>query len=149
VRFAVERISPLGLGADVIIGFPGENEENFKNTQKLVEELPFSYLHVFPYSPRSGTEAYDLKNNVKNTTKKERGVILRNIVKKKSLLFRKSFIGKKVTVLIEDKKQNNSTLKGHSEHYIPVRINSEECAQNQLVSVLIKQVTEEEVVGCL
>ncbi len=149
VRFAAERISPLGLGADVIIGFPGENEENFKNTQKLVEELPFSYLHVFPYSPRSGTEAYDLKNNVKNTTKKERGVILRNIVKKKSLLFRKSFIGKKVTVLIEDKKQNNSTLKGHSEHYIPVRINSEECAQNQLVSVLIKQVTEEEVVGCL
>ena len=149
VRFAVERISPLGLGADVIIGFPGENEDNFKNTQKLVEELPFSYLHVFPYSPRSGTEAYDLKNNVKNTTKKERGVILRNIVKKKSLLFRKSFIGKKVTVLIEDKKQNNSTLKGHSEHYIPVRINSEECAQNQLVSVLIKQVTEEEVVGCL
>ena len=149
VRLAVERISPLGLGADVIVGFPGENEENFKNTQKLLEELPFSYLHIFPYSPRSGTEAYGFKNNVKNTTKKERGVILSNIVKKKSLLFRKSFIGKKVTVLIEDKKQNNGTLKGHSEHYIPVRINSEECIQNQLVSVLIKQVTEEEVVGCL
>ena len=149
VRLAVERISPLGLGADVIVGFPGENEENFKNTQKLIEELPFSYLHVFPYSPRSGTEAYDFKNNIKNTTKKERGLLLYNIVKKKSLLFRKSFIGKKVTVLIEDKKQNNGTLKGHSEHYIPVRINSEECIQNQLVSVLIKQVTEEEVVGCL
>ena len=97
----------------------------------------------------SYSQKRSFKNNIKNTTKKERGLLLYNIVKKKSLLFRKSFIGKKVTVLIEDRKQNGDALKGHSEHYIPVRINSEECIQNQLASVLIKQVTEKEVIGCL
>ncbi|MBT4374833.1 MAG: tRNA (N(6)-L-threonylcarbamoyladenosine(37)-C(2))-methylthiotransferase MtaB, partial [Nitrospina sp.] len=66
VRRASEKISPLGLGADVIVGFPGESEVSFEHTRKLIEELPFSYLHVFSYSPRSGTEAHNFKNNIKN-----------------------------------------------------------------------------------
>lgn len=55
-----ERVSPLGLGADVITGFPGESEGDHEDTVRLVEELPFTYLHVFPFSPRSGTPAADL-----------------------------------------------------------------------------------------
>lgn len=52
-----ERVAPLGLGADVIVGFPGESEDDHRATMRLVEQLPFTYLHVFPYSPRAGTAA--------------------------------------------------------------------------------------------
>ena len=149
MRRAADRIVPLGLGADVIVGFPGENEENFERTYKLIEELPFSYLHVFSYSPRSGTEAHTFKNNIKNTTKKERNLILSNLVKEKATLFNKSFVGKKVTVLIEERKQADGMLKGHSEHYVPVRVDAKDSLQNQLVPVQIKEVQENEVVGCL
>jgi len=149
VRRASEKISPLGLGADVIVGFPGESEASFEHTRKLIEELPFSYLHVFSYSPRSGTEAHNFRNNIKNITKKERNLILSDLVKEKAQLFYKSFVGKKVTVLIEERKQADGVLKGHSEHYIPVRVDAEGFLQNQLVSVLITEIRKNELVGCL
>ena len=149
VQRAAESIAPLGLGADIIVGFPGESEESFELTRKLIEELPFSYLHVFSYSPRSGTEAHNFRNNIKNITKKERNLILSDLVKEKAYLFHKSFIGKKVTVLIEERKQADGLLKGHSEHYFPVRIDAESSLQNQLVSVVIKEAQKNELIGCL
>ena len=149
VRRAVDSIPSLGLGADVIVGFPGESEENFERTLRLIKELPFSYLHIFSYSPRSGTEAHSFRNNIKNITKKERNLILSDLVKEKAQLFYKSFVGKKVTVLIEERKQADGLLKGHSEHYIPVRVDAEGFLQNQLVSVLITEIRKNELVGCL
>ena len=149
VRRAVDSIPSLGLGADVIVGFPGESEENFERTLRLIKELPFSYLHIFSYSPRSGTEAHSFRNNIKNITKKERNLILSDLVKEKAQLFYKSFVGKKVTVLIEERKQADGVLKGHSEHYIPVRVDAEGFLQNQLVSVLITEIRKNELVGCL
>jgi len=149
VRRASEKISPLGLGADVIVGFPGESEISFEHTRKLIEELPFSYLHVFSYSPRSGTEAHNFKNNIKNITKKERNLILNDLVKEKARQFYKSFIGKKVTVLVEERKQADGVLKGYSEHYIPVSIDAEGFLQNQLVSVLITEIRKNKLIGCL
>ena len=149
VRRASEKISPLGLGADVIVGFPGESEVSFEHTRKLIEELPFSYLHVFSYSPRSGTEAHNFKNNIKNITKKERNLILNDLVKEKAQQFYKSFIGKKVTVLVEERKQADGVLKGYSEHYIPVSIDTEGFLQNQLVSVLITEIRKNKLIGCL
>ncbi|MCH2390316.1 MAG: tRNA (N(6)-L-threonylcarbamoyladenosine(37)-C(2))-methylthiotransferase MtaB, partial [Nitrospinales bacterium] len=149
VQCAAESIAPLGLCADIIVGFPGESEESFELTRKLIEELPFSYLHVFSYSPRSGTEANNFRNNIKNITKKERNHILSSLVKEKAQQFYRSFIGKKVTVLIEERKQADGLLKGHSEHYIPVRIDAESSLQNQLVSVVIKEAQKNELIGCL
>jgi threonylcarbamoyladenosine tRNA methylthiotransferase MtaB len=149
VRRAVDSIPSLGLGADVIVGFPGESEESFERTRRLIKELPFSYLHVFSYSPRSGTEAHSFRNNIKNITKKKRNLILSDLVKEKAHLFYKSFIGKKVTVLIEERKQADGLLKGHSEHYLPVRVDAEGALQNQLVSVLITEAQQNELVGCL
>ena len=149
VRRAADKISPLGLGADIIVGFPGESEESFERTRRLIDELPFSYLHVFSYSPRSGTEAHNFRNNIKNITKKERNLTLSNLAKEKAHLFQKSFIGKKVTVLIEERKQADGLLKGHSEHYIPVRVDAEDSLQNQLLPVVIKEVQKNELVGYL
>ena len=79
VQRAITTIPGLGLGADVIVGFPGETEERFENTRKLIEQLPFSYLHVFSYSPRRGTEAYQIKDNVPGNIKKQRN---KNLKKK-------------------------------------------------------------------
>lgn len=147
VRRAAERIAPLGLGADIIVGFPDESDENFERTRKLIDELPFSYLHVFSYSPRSGTEAHNFRNNIKNTTKKERNRVLTNLAKEKATLFHKSFVGKKVTVLIEDHKHAEGIFKGYSEHYVPVRVSAKDSLQNQLTPVLIQEVNEDGVVG--
>ena len=72
VKRAVSTIPNLGLGADVIVGFPGETEIAFENTRKLIKELPFSYLHVFSYSPRRGTEADKFKDDIPGNIKKER-----------------------------------------------------------------------------
>src|SRR5262249_58644932 len=72
-------IPRLGLGADVIVGFPGETAEDFAATRTLIEALPFSYLHVFPYSARPGTEAARLPDRVDARTVTERGRILRDV----------------------------------------------------------------------
>jgi threonylcarbamoyladenosine tRNA methylthiotransferase MtaB len=149
VRRVADRISPLGLGADIIVGFPGESEESFERTRRLIEELPFSYLHVFSYSPRSGTEAHNFRNNIKNITKKERNLTLSNLAKEKAYIFHKSFIGKKVTVLAEERKQTNGVLRGHSEHYIPIRIDAEDSLQSRLLPVVIKEIKKNELIGYL
>jgi len=76
---AAEKIPHLGLGADVIVGFPGETEESFERTRKLVESLPFTSLHTFSYSLRKGTEAAGFTNNVPKAVKKTRNKILTDL----------------------------------------------------------------------
>ncbi len=92
-----------GLGTDVIVGFPGETEERFQNTYRLIEQLPFTYLHVFSYSPRKGTSAARLSDQVKIEDIKRRSQILRSLGKKKKIDFYRSLIGQKIKVLWEEK----------------------------------------------
>lgn len=148
VRRAAERIVPLGLGADVIVGFPGETDEHFERTRRLMEDLPFTYLHVFSYSPRRGTEAAAFKNDVPKTVKKERNRILTQLAAGKSEAFRQSFIGRTVTVLVENREDESGMFKGHSEHYVPVRVDATGALQNRLIPVLITEVTADQVTGC-
>jgi len=150
VHRALEKIPRLGLGADVIIGFPGETEQNFENTRKLIESLPFTYLHAFAYSPRKGTEAYGFKSNLPKTVKKERIKILTALAHEKSLQFQRQFIGKTVTVLLENHRDSvTGNLRGYSEHYIPVTVPGDDRFKNQLVPLTIEDVTEQQVSGCL
>ncbi len=74
-----ERVQPLGLGADIIVGFPGETEADHALTRALVEELPYTYLHVFPYSVRQGTSAADLPDRVPAAVAAERSLDLREM----------------------------------------------------------------------
>jgi threonylcarbamoyladenosine tRNA methylthiotransferase MtaB len=150
VHRALDKIPRLGLGADVIIGFPGETDESFENTRKLIESLPFTYLHAFAYSPRKGTEAYGFKSNLPKTVKKERNKILTDMAQEKSLQFRRQLIGETVTVLFENQRDSvTGHLKGHTEHYVPVTVPGSDRLMNQLVPVKIKEATEEQVSGCL
>lgn len=99
--YALSRIPDLGLGTDIIVGFPGEDQPAFDNTVRLARELPFSNLHVFPYSRRTGTRADGLADPVSAADKKERVRILRELGIRQRALFAAGFIGKTVEALIE------------------------------------------------
>ena len=82
------------IGADVMVGFPGETAAEFEETRRMVEELPFTYLHVFTYSPRPGTPAAAMRNQLPVQVARERNRILRDLAAEKKLAFMRSFVGK-------------------------------------------------------
>lgn len=91
------------IGADVMVGFPGETEEEFEQTVRFIEDLPFTYLHVFTYSPRPGTPAAAMPDQVPLRVRKERNRILREIAARKNLEFRRRMVGRRLSVLtLED-----------------------------------------------
>jgi threonylcarbamoyladenosine tRNA methylthiotransferase MtaB len=150
VQRAITTIPGLGLGADVIVGFPSETEERFENTRKLIEQLPFSYLHVFSYSPRRGTEAYQIKDNVPGNIKKQRNQNLTQLAKRKAFKFHENFLRQQETVLIENQRDRKSGwLKGHTGNYIPVIVEGSDSLKNNLVPVALQRVSEHQVTGCV
>lgn len=95
------RVAPLGLGADVITGFPGETDEDHDATIALVDELPFTYLHVFPFSPREGTPAADLADPVPQRVAGERAKALRELAQEKGAAYRERRRGTHATAVVE------------------------------------------------
>jgi threonylcarbamoyladenosine tRNA methylthiotransferase MtaB len=87
------------IGADVMVGFPGETEVEFAETQRMIEDLPFTYLHVFTYSARPGTPAADMPNQVPVRVARGRNRILRELGEKKKLSFMRSFVGETVEAI--------------------------------------------------
>jgi threonylcarbamoyladenosine tRNA methylthiotransferase MtaB len=115
------RVPNLSIGADMIVGFPGETEEKFKNTYGLVESLPFSYLHVFPFSRRKGTPAFQFPQRVNEKEIKKRAEAMRELGKKKRQAFYYQFLNQELSVLLEDRKEKETgRWKGLSRNYIPV-----------------------------
>jgi len=111
----------LGLGADVIAGFPGESESDFAETMACVEALPFSYLHVFPYSPRKGTEAVGLGGELDQRTIARRSRALRELGRAKSDAFRRRLVGSSQDVLVlETRERATGALVGLTGNYIEV-----------------------------
>jgi threonylcarbamoyladenosine tRNA methylthiotransferase MtaB len=97
----VDRVGPLGLGADVITGFPGETEEDHESTRALIEEIPFTYLHVFPYSAREGTAATALPDPVPQRVAGERSRELRTLVQEKGRAHRDARVGTPAKAVVE------------------------------------------------
>ncbi|MBP1697054.1 MAG: miaB [Deltaproteobacteria bacterium] len=123
VRELHRRISNLSIGADVIVGFPGETEERFKHTYELVESLPFSYLHVFPFSKRKGTPAFQFPQRVNEEEIKKRAETMRELGKQKRQAFYRQYLHQELSVLVEDRKEKETgRRKGLSRNYIPVLI---------------------------
>lgn len=111
----------MSIGTDVIVGYPGETQEDFEQTLKLLTELPINYFHVFPYSPRPGTKSNTLTDDVSAQVKKERVHILRELSQKKRKDYFKNFIGKTQKVLVEKGSDEQGRLCGVTPHYVPVR----------------------------
>jgi threonylcarbamoyladenosine tRNA methylthiotransferase MtaB len=96
-----ERVWPLGLGTDVIVGFPGETDDDHRQTVGLIEALPFTYVHVFPYSNREGTDAERLPDPVPAPVKAERSRQIRDLVREKGRDYRRRRAGTSAVVVLE------------------------------------------------
>lgn len=114
-----QEIPMAGIGADVIVGFPGETEEDFNDTLSFIENLPLTYLHVFSFSERPGTVAAGLPGKVSQADKDERSKRLIELSGKKNLEFINENIGRKSMVLFE-KTRNDGFITGFTENYLRV-----------------------------
>jgi len=135
----------LALTTDLIVGFPGETEENFKETLATLEELKFSAIHIFPYSQRTGTPAATYPNQVLPEIKKERVHRVQELEKKLSEAYRRRFLGKSVRVLPEEEK--NGCFEGLSDEYIRVYLKGEGIERGKIYSVKINSLTEDGLSG--
>lgn len=143
VRAAADALPDGAIGADVLVGFPGEDEAAFRNTCNLIESLPVTYLHVFPFSPREGTPAAGFPDSVPSETIKERCRALRELGAAKRAAFYRRFAGKTVTVLVEDRgDRETGHPKGVSGNYLTVLLPESQGRENQLVEARIDRVEE-------
>ncbi len=144
VEYAVARMPDLGLGTDVIVGFPGEDDRAFLQTRDLIRDLPFSNLHVFSYSPRRGTAAVEMPDQVPAATSKQRAAELIDIGKTKRHDFASTFIGKPVTILTERSKRDTV---GWTPQYLPVRITGTPAPRNTLVTCIPQRIADETLIA--
>jgi threonylcarbamoyladenosine tRNA methylthiotransferase MtaB len=113
------------IGADVMAGFPGETETEFEETRRLVEDLPFTYLHVFTYSARPETPAATMGQQVPVDVARERNRILRDLAAKKKLAFMNSFVGKTletITLNVTGRDQEGEYSEGLTDNYLPMHV---------------------------
>ena len=129
------------VAADVIIGFPGESDEDFMHTHNFIDELPVSYLHVFTYSDRPEAKANLFTHKVPAKTKKERSQQLHILGEKKARLFHKEHFDKNLKVLWEGTK-SKGFLHGFTENYIQVKTEYNSSIINKIVEVNLDNVDE-------
>ncbi len=140
----LERTPLMSLGTDVIAGYPAETEEDFLETVELLERIPFSYLHVFEFSPRRGTEAFSLKE-IHPAERKRRVKILLEIRSCKMREYREKFVGKKLQVIAE--KVKNGVLEGTSENYLRIRFEGPESLLGEIIDVTVTGIDENMLTG--
>lgn len=149
VKKSISIIPNMAIGVDVLVGFPGEDEQAFANTFNLLKSLPVTSLHVFPYSRRPGTAAASMKNQVSTKIKITRAALLRDLDQQKRTAFYNKHLGKVYQVLAETSKNKLHKMRGFTENYIPVYFDAPEKFSNQLLSVKLEKLDNGNVFGCL
>ncbi|KPK41772.1 MAG: hypothetical protein AMJ78_04585 [Omnitrophica WOR_2 bacterium SM23_29] len=135
-------IKDVAITLDVMVGFPGEAEINFKNTLETVKEISPLRIHIFPYSKREGTKAAKFDDVVASDIVKERIKRLKGFQQENSYNFRKHFIGKELEVLVETKRDKSTgLLTGYSDNYIKVLFYGPDELMRDLIRVKILDVT--------
>ena len=130
-----QEIKDVGIGVDVIVGFPGESEKHFENTYDFLESLQISYLHVFSYSERSNTDALKLPGKVDVRDRKRRSELLRSLSNKKRFDFYSKYTGTTQKVLFESIK-NDGYIEGFSENYIRAKTKAIPGLENKVKEVM-------------
>jgi len=147
VHDAVTRIPGIAVGADVLIGFPGETDASFLNTYRLLESLPLAYLHVFPFSPRPGTPAALMEGRVPPPVIRTRSARLRQLDRAKRLAFMGRFLGRARPVLLESRRPAGGGRLGFSDNYIPVLVKSGDIGENRLLLARFEKIEGTRVVA--
>jgi len=139
MRQAADVMPHFGLGADIIVGFPGESEADFEETRRMVEDLPFSYLHVFRFSPRPGTEAADMSNQVPSKVIAERSRILRNLADQKKSEFAQRLVGTRREAVLESQSDQSGWRQATTDNFVVVMVPNEGQAAGTLVNLDITE----------
>ncbi len=136
IQKVFERIEGVTLGADVMVGFPGESEEDFEKTCEFVFSSPLSYLHVFSYSDRKGTLASQMSDKLTPQAIHKRSEILHQIGKEKWEKHLERFTGKKMEILVEGTKdKKTSKFIGLTDNYVRILIDGDEGLKNEILTV--------------
>lgn len=134
--FEIRRMFPdISISTDLIMGFPDEREEDVVETLKNIEEINFSFMHIFPFSKRDGTKACLIPNHLNNAEKKNRVHRASILSKKHYNKYKQKFVGKDVNVLFEYEK--DGYLFGHTSEYVPVMASLNKGAVNELCTINI------------
>jgi threonylcarbamoyladenosine tRNA methylthiotransferase MtaB len=135
-------VPDICLGCDIIAGFPGETDAEFRETLDFVESLPVAYLHVFPFSPREGTPAAAMPHQVNGSVIRDRAAALRRVSDRKKREFHRRFLGRELRVLVQERLPDGS-FKGLSRNYIPVSLTGDDTLLNSEVTVKVTGVVRE------
>ena len=135
----------VNLTTDIIVGFPGETEEEFNKTYEFLKEINFYKMHVFKYSPRKGTKAAVMEKQVPGNIKEERSKKLIELSNKNEFRCNNQYIGKEVEVLFEEEKIG--VYKGHTQNYIMIYCESKEKLDNKIKIVNCKKVIDDHIVA--
>ncbi|PIE34822.1 tRNA (N(6)-L-threonylcarbamoyladenosine(37)-C(2))-methylthiotransferase MtaB [candidate division KSB3 bacterium] len=141
VTTLADSVPDINIGTDIIVGFPGEGEQEFEHSRQLLEELPINYAHVFSFSPREGTPAATMDGRVPSETIKQRSQILRTLSQQKRRVFYERYVGKTVTVLFEQQ-ERNGLFTGYTDNYMKVGVSTEATLSNSFRRVTITSVND-------
>ena len=133
------------LTTDIIVGFPGETEEEFQTTYEFLKKIQFYKMHVFKYSPRKGTVAAKMPNQIDGNKKEERSNLLIELSNKNELAYNQEYLGKIVEVLLEDRE--GKYIKGHTTNYMVVKEQTEQELENTIQNIKITGLDGVELVG--
>lgn len=137
----------VNLTTDIIVGFPGETEEEFQRTYEFLKEINFYKMHIFKYSPRKGTRAAVMENQIDGNIKEERSKKLIELSNQNELEYNKSYIGKNIEVLFEEEKEG--IYQGHTQNYILVHCESKEKLENEILKVECQKAFEEYILASI
>ena len=140
-----EAMPQAAIGADVMVGFPGENDSDFQQTRRMVEDLPFTYLHVFTYSARPGTPAASMGNQVPVSIARERNRVLRDLAAQKKLAFMQAFVGKTIEAITLCT-GNEAYTDALTENYLKLRVRGKHAA-NRWMNALVEGSEDGALVG--
>ncbi len=144
INIIKKAVPGVAITTDVLVGFPGEGENNFQNTVRLVKKIMPLRVHIFPFSSREGTAAANLKDEINPQIIKERIARLKDITEGLSLKYRRQFLGKKIDVLVEGcSKIKPDYLEAYTDNYIKVLIKGDSGLKNKLVCVKLRKVTKD------
>lgn len=145
VELIREYMPDAGITTDIIVGFPGETDEEFEETYNFVKEIGFSRIHVFKYSPRKGTPASKMKGQIHGSIKSMRSERLIHLGESLMRDFNRRHIGKKVDVLFEEEK--DGFMEGYTTNYIRVKVNAKEDLKGKILPVKINGLEDDFLIG--
>jgi threonylcarbamoyladenosine tRNA methylthiotransferase MtaB len=142
------KVPDLSITTDCLLGFPQENEKNFRSTLTLIKKIVPLKTHIFPYSARKGTSAYRFKGENSQSIIQERCQRLKDVCDKAALSYKKFFLNRNVSVLIEGRvKHSLNSWQGYTDNYLRVFVDSKVNLKNKIVSLRLKEIKDDFIIG--